>query len=132
MSCRRCLRSFARQLVNNSRTRRGMVGGDSNGRSDPITEVFDGRHELIVARATWDNVQEKMQLAQRQQATRWTHTHLLKGRLATFEDSSMSPCTVRKPARGEPSRQAGSGLEWWWVDGPRGDSGGTNRMAEMS
>ena len=54
----------------------------------------------IVPRKTWDEVHEKMQLAQRQQATRWTHTHLLKGKLRTFEDSSMSPWTVRKPARG--------------------------------
>ncbi len=70
-------------------------------RSDAITELHNGLHEAIVPRDLWDQVQAKMAKAQRATNHRWTHTHLLKGKLRTCENYAMSPCAVQKQAEGE-------------------------------
>lgn len=63
------------------------------------TEVFDGLHEPIVDRETWDMVHSTMRTIERSRPTTWTHTHLLRGKVRTYEDSAMSPGSVLKRRR---------------------------------
>jgi len=78
-----------------------MVDGESQ------TDVFDGIHEPIIERATWDRVQSVMANAARETQHRWTHTHLLKGKLRTSEDYAMSPASVQRIVRrdGKPTKE---------------------------
>ncbi len=71
------------------------------------TDVYPGLHQPIVSRATWDRVHEKMAVAANTTRYRWTHTHLLKGKIRTFEDHAMSPGSVQRPM---PKRNAASGV----------------------
>ncbi|MBS0189660.1 MAG: recombinase family protein [Planctomycetes bacterium] len=64
------------------------------------TEVWDGLHEAIVDRRTWDAVQSKMKAVDRAGRHRWTHTHLLKGLLRTHAGHAMSPTSVRRASKG--------------------------------
>jgi len=75
-------------------------------------QVFRGRHEPIIDRATWDAVRHRMVSAERQDRQRWTHTHLLKGRLRTFEGHAMSPTTVQRPAGGRAGADPGAPGGW--------------------
>ncbi len=83
-------------------TRRLAGAGVGTARAPVVTEVHDGRHEAIIDRALWDRVQAKMVKAQRSDDRRWTHTHLLKGKIRTFEGHAMSPGSTQRPrpARG--------------------------------
>ncbi|MCC7409721.1 MAG: recombinase family protein [Phycisphaeraceae bacterium] len=74
----------------------GMVMHTRGGK----TEVFPGLHEPVISQTTWDQVQAAMKTIERNVPTRWTHTHLLKGKVRTFEDFAMSPGSVsRKTVR---------------------------------
>jgi DNA invertase Pin-like site-specific DNA recombinase len=61
------------------------------------TDLYPGLHEPIIERDLWDRVQTKMAKAQREVGCRWTHTHLLKGKIRTSEGSRMSPGSVQRP-----------------------------------
>lgn len=63
------------------------------------TEVHQGQHEPIVDRAMWDRVHTRIASVNRELCGRcaWTHTHLLKGKLRTFEGHAMSPGSVQRP-----------------------------------
>jgi len=78
-----------------------MVDGTSQ------TDVFEGIHEPIVERSLWDRVQSVMATANRETQHRWTHTHLLKGKLRTSEDYAMSPASVQRIVRrdGRPTKE---------------------------
>jgi hypothetical protein len=68
------------------------------------TEVYDAAHEPIVPRALWDQVHRRMERIERETRHRWTHTHLLKGKVRTCEDYAMSPGSVQKVLkRGDPT-----------------------------
>ncbi len=71
-------------------------GADARGGADQ-TDVYQGQHEPIIDRETWDRVHEQMAVAEKAACHRWTHTHLLKGKLRTFEDHAMSPGSVQRP-----------------------------------
>ncbi len=46
--------------------------------------------------ATWERVQATIQKTSRVEAQRWEDTHLLKGKLRTFEGYAMSPSSVQR------------------------------------
>jgi hypothetical protein len=56
-------------------------------------------------RDLWDRVHALMERKHRDSKSRWTHTHLLKGKLRTSTQAAMSPSTVQRQAdtRGAPS-----------------------------
>ncbi|MFG0326631.1 MAG: recombinase family protein [Phycisphaerales bacterium JB037] len=64
------------------------------------TEIYEGRHEPIIDQETWDAVREKIDSRDRKSLHRWTHPHLLKGKLRTDEGHAMSPTSVHRPAKG--------------------------------
>lgn len=77
-----------------------------------VVDVHPGKHVPIIAQGVWDKVQANMATAEREARHRWTHTHLLKGRLKTFEGHTMSPASVQRPAskrRGDEGRGVGKG-----------------------
>ncbi|MGE3109553.1 MAG: recombinase family protein [Phycisphaerales bacterium] len=61
------------------------------------TDVYQGHHEAIVDQAIWDQVHAKMGTIERESCQKWTHTHLLKGKIRTFEGHAMSPGSVQRP-----------------------------------
>jgi len=63
------------------------------------TEVYHAAHTPIVPRALWDAVHARMERAERETRHRWTHTHLLKGKIRSCEDFAMSPGSVQKVAK---------------------------------
>jgi DNA invertase Pin-like site-specific DNA recombinase len=64
------------------------------------TEVYDATHIPIVSRALWDKAHARMERIEFETRHRWTHTHLLKGKIRTCEDYAMSPGSVQKVAKG--------------------------------
>jgi DNA invertase Pin-like site-specific DNA recombinase len=69
-----------------------------NNRSVPKqTAVYQGHHEPIIDPATWEQVHAKMGTVERESRQKWTHTHLLKGKIRTFEGHAMSPGSVQRP-----------------------------------
>jgi DNA invertase Pin-like site-specific DNA recombinase len=60
------------------------------------TDVYDATHKPIVPRELWEGVQARMERNERENRHRWTHTHLLKGKIRTCEDFAMSPGSVQK------------------------------------
>ena len=60
------------------------------------TDVYDAAHVPIVPRPLWDEVHARMERSERESRHRWTHTHLLKGKIRTFEGETMSPGSVHK------------------------------------
>jgi DNA invertase Pin-like site-specific DNA recombinase len=76
-------------------TRRVVSSTPGARRPEPVTEVHDGLHDPIISRELWDRVHETMRAASRETTTRWTHTHLLKGKLRTFEGHTMSPSSTQ-------------------------------------
>ncbi len=63
------------------------------------TEVYPGKHASIIGESLWNKVHERMRTAERALAARWTHTHLLKGKLRTMDGHAMSPGSVLRPPR---------------------------------
>lgn len=61
-----------------------------------FVDVHPGKHEPIIKPATWDQVQASIATVERESRHRWTHTHLLKGKLRTCEDHAMSPGSVQR------------------------------------
>lgn len=73
----------------------GKPGPGLQARSN--VQVFPGKHEPIIDQGTWDSVKARMTIIERDGQQRWTHTHLLKGKLRTFEDHAMSPGATVRP-----------------------------------
>jgi site-specific DNA recombinase len=71
--------------------------GRNNKSVSKQTEVHQGHHEPIIDQATWDSVHAKMGTIERESRHKWTHTHLLKGKIRTFEGHAMSPGSVQRP-----------------------------------
>ncbi len=76
-------------------TRRVVSTAPGARRPESVTEVHDGLHEPIIPLDLWGKVHELMTVAKRDTTTRWTHTHLLKGKLRTFEGHTMSPSSTQ-------------------------------------
>jgi site-specific DNA recombinase len=75
-------------------------------RGEARTEIYDGVHEPIIARDLWDRVHAIMERKKKEPRARWTHTHLLKGKLRTFQDATMTPTTARSRGEGGTRRIA--------------------------
>jgi DNA invertase Pin-like site-specific DNA recombinase len=70
----------------------------SHGRdAEKVTSVYDAAHTPVIERAIWDRVRARMDRDRTQARHQWSHTHLLKGKLRTFEDHAMSPASVQRP-----------------------------------
>mgnify|MGYP003629802363 FL=1 len=61
------------------------------------TEIYEGLHEAIIDQATWDTAQDLMTKQDRKNLHRWTHPHLLKGKLRTSDGFAMSPTSTQRP-----------------------------------
>jgi hypothetical protein len=59
--------------------------------------VHQGHHQPIIDQATWDSVHARMGTIERESRHKWTHTHLLKGKIRTSEGHAMSPGSVQRP-----------------------------------
>ncbi len=69
-----------------------------NNRSVPKqSEVHQGHHDPIIDQTKWDSVHARMGTSERESRQKWTHTHLLKGKIRTFEGHAMSPGSVQRP-----------------------------------
>lgn len=62
-------------------------------------KVWPGQHKPIILRKLWDQVQQAIGKRERQTRHRWDHPHLLKGKLKTHEESTMSPGAVHRPSK---------------------------------
>ncbi len=61
------------------------------------TEIYDGLHKPIIDQAIWDTAQKLMTKQDRKSLHRWTHPHLLKGKLRTSDGFAMSPTSTHRP-----------------------------------
>ena len=61
-------------------------------------KTWKGQHEPIIPRKLWNQVQQAIDKQLRQTRHRWTHPHLLKGKLRTHENFAISPGAVHRPA----------------------------------
>lgn len=85
--------------VNNTHASGSRRGSGRNGvKSTARTEVHQGLHEPIIAQDVWDRVQARFAAAERETYRRWTHSHLLKGKVRTHEGHALSPGSVQRPA----------------------------------
>ncbi|MCB9848487.1 MAG: recombinase family protein [Phycisphaeraceae bacterium] len=85
-------RKYVYKLLTNP-TYIGKITHTRNGEA----EVYDGRHEPIIPQAVWDEAHRLMTTQERDRLHRWTHPHLLKGKLRTHEDFAMSPTSTHRP-----------------------------------
>jgi DNA invertase Pin-like site-specific DNA recombinase len=68
------------------------------------TAIYDAAHQPIVSRELWDAVHGRMARIERETRHRWTNTHLLRGKIRTFEGYALSPQVVQKVVeRGDPA-----------------------------
>lgn len=61
------------------------------------THVYEGRHDAIVDIETWKQAQSLIGTQDRDRQHRWTHPHLLKGKLRTGTGDAMSPTSTQRP-----------------------------------
>ncbi|MEO1585267.1 MAG: recombinase family protein [Planctomycetota bacterium] len=64
---------------------------------DGKTEVYDGRHEPIVDQGIWDQAHQLIGHRDTKSLHRWTHPHLLKGKLRTSDGFAVSPTSTHRP-----------------------------------
>ncbi|MEM9111449.1 MAG: recombinase family protein [Planctomycetota bacterium] len=62
-------------------------------------KVWPGKHEPIVPRKLWDQVQQAIDKREKKTRHRWDHPHLLKSKLKTHEGETMSPGAVHRPGK---------------------------------
>ncbi|MBO6513788.1 MAG: recombinase family protein [Phycisphaerales bacterium] len=72
------------------------IGKITHTRNDK-TEIYDGRHQPIIDEATWDAAQRVMRKQEKSELHRWTHPHLLKGKIRTMDGYMMSPSSTHRP-----------------------------------
>lgn len=77
-------------------TNRLYVGKITHTRGDE-TLVYEGLHTPIIDQSVWDEAQRLMITQDRKRLHRWTHPHLLKGKLRTSEGCAMSPTSTHRP-----------------------------------
>ncbi|MAO22305.1 MAG: hypothetical protein CMJ35_14215 [Phycisphaerae bacterium] len=71
----------------------GKITHTRNGKTD----VYEGLHQLIIDQETWDAAQQIMKKQEKSKLHRWTHPHLLKGKLRTSDGFAMSPSSTHRP-----------------------------------
>ncbi|MFO0858271.1 MAG: recombinase family protein [Phycisphaerales bacterium] len=95
-------------------TRRVVSTAPGARRPESVTELHDGLHEAIISSDVWDAVHGIMNVAKRDNTNRWTHTHLLKGKIRTFEGHAMSPSTTQR-TRTDTPKDAGRRVVRYYV-----------------
>ncbi|MEO0632045.1 MAG: recombinase family protein, partial [Planctomycetota bacterium] len=76
---------------------------------DGKTEVYDGRHEPIVDQVVWDHAHQLIGHRDTKSLHRWTHPHLLKGKLRTSDGFAVSPTSTHRPLTKRGSTARGRG-----------------------
>ena len=71
----------------------GKIMHNRNGKTD----VYEGLHKPIIDQETWDAAQQIMKKQEKSELHRWTHPHLLKGKLRTSDGFAMSPSSTHRP-----------------------------------
>ncbi len=89
-------RPLSQKYIHGVLTNRLYIGKITHTRGEH-TEIYDGLHEPIIDQATWDTAQDLMTKQDRKNLHRWTHPHLLKGKLRTRDGFAMSPTSTQRP-----------------------------------
>ena len=63
-------------------------------------KTWPGQHKPIINKPLWDRVQKTIGKQDEQMRHRWSHPHLLKGKLRTCDGFAMSPSAVHRPISG--------------------------------
>ncbi|MAO23369.1 MAG: resolvase [Phycisphaerae bacterium] len=71
----------------------GKITHSRNGKTD----VYEGLHQPIIDQETWDAAHQIMKKQEKSELHRWTHPHLLKGKLRTSDGFAMSPSSTHRP-----------------------------------
>jgi len=87
---------LSQKYIHGVLTNRIYIGKITHTRGDH-TEIYEGLHESIIDQATWDTAQKLMTKQDRKSLHRWTHPHLLKGKLRTSDGFAMSPTSTHRP-----------------------------------
>ncbi len=61
------------------------------------TDVYDGLHQPIIDQECWENAQRVMKKQKKSEFHRWTHPHLLKGKIRTSDGFMLSPSSTHRP-----------------------------------
>lgn len=61
------------------------------------TDIYEGLHKPIIDQTAWDAAQKLITKQDRKALHRWTHPHLLKGKLRTVDGFAMSPSSTHRP-----------------------------------
>tara|TARA_R110002072_G_scaffold294716_1_gene465085 strand:+ start:34760 stop:36454 length:1695 start_codon:yes stop_codon:yes gene_type:complete len=61
------------------------------------TDVYEGLHQAIIEQECWENAQRIMKKQKKSDLHRWTHPHLLKGKIRTSDGFMMSPSSTHRP-----------------------------------
>jgi site-specific DNA recombinase len=89
-------RPLNRKSIYDTLTNPIYIGKIRHTRSGQV-ELHDGRHAPIIDADTWSRVQDGITSREATTTHRWTHTHLLKGKLRTAEGFAMSPSSTQRP-----------------------------------
>ncbi|MGJ8636014.1 MAG: recombinase family protein [Phycisphaerales bacterium] len=89
-------RPLSQKYIHGVLTNQLYIGKITHTRGDH-TEIYEGLHEAIIDQATWDTAQDLMTKQDRKNLHRWTHPHLLKGKLRTSDGFAMSPTSTQRP-----------------------------------
>jgi site-specific DNA recombinase len=86
---------FSAQLIYNMLNNRTYLGKITHARGGTV-DVHQGLHDPIIDQDTWDRAQAVSTTIKRSTPVVWTHTHLLHGKIRSFEGYAMSPASVPK------------------------------------
>jgi site-specific DNA recombinase len=87
---------LSQKYIHSVLTNRLYIGKITHTRGNH-TEIYEGLHESIIDQVTWDTAQKLMTKQDRKNLHRWTHPHLLKGKLRTSDGFAMSPTSTHRP-----------------------------------
>lgn len=87
---------LSQKYIHSVLTNRLYIGKITHTRGDH-TEIYDGLHKSIIDQTIWDTAQTLMTKQDRKNLHRWTHPHLLKGKLRTSDGYAMSPTSTHRP-----------------------------------
>jgi len=87
---------LSQKYIHSVLTNRIYIGKITHTRGDH-TEIYDGLHVPIIDPVTWDTAQKLMTKQDRKNLHRWTHPHLLKGKIRTSDGFAMSPTSTHRP-----------------------------------
>ncbi len=87
---------LSQKYIHSVLTNRLYIGKITHTRGDH-TEIYEGLHESIIDQDIWDTAQKLMTKQDRKSLHRWTHPHLLKGKLRTSDGFAMSPTSTHRP-----------------------------------